>query len=61
MHETLFTEAKIHKTINTMSLVAYAKAKNGFRLNVKYAARKLVATENVLGTKFAVLKYFNTK
>lgn len=43
-----------HKTISTRSLAAYARAKYALRRNVRYAARKLVATEMVLGTRLAV-------
>ena len=48
--------ASIHKTIKTISFAAYAKAKYGLLLNVRYTARKLVVTDNVLGTMLAVLK-----
>ncbi len=50
--------ANIHKTISTTSFKAYIKAKYGLLLNVRYAARKLVVTEIVLGIIFTVLKYF---
>ena len=50
------TLANTHKTINTMSFAAYANAKYGLLLKVRYTARKLVVTEMVLGTIFAVLK-----
>ena len=53
--------ANTHKTIKTMSFVAYARAKNGLLLYVRNAAIKLVVTENVLGRRFAVLKFFNIK
>ena len=46
--------ANIHKMINTMSLEAYATAKYGLLLKVRYTARKLVVTESVLGMMFAV-------
>jgi len=44
-----------------MSLAAYASAKYGFLLNVRYTAIKLVVTESVLGMILAVLKYFKIK
>jgi len=56
-----YTLANTHKIINTISLAAYAKAKYGFLLNVRYTARKLVVTDTVLGIILAVLKYFKIK
>lgn len=54
-------EAKIHRIIRIISFAAYAKAKYVLLLNVRYTAKKLVVTDTVLGTIFAVLKLFNTK
>ncbi len=51
-----FIAASIQSTINTTSFDAYAKAKYGLLLKVKYAAIKLVVTDTVLGIIFAVLK-----
>ena len=51
----------VHRTMRTTSFVAYAKAKYGLRRKVRYTARKLVATENVLGMRLAVPKYFKIK
>ena len=48
--------ANVHNTMSTTSFVAYAKAKYGLLRNVRYTATKLVVTEIVLGTIFAVLK-----
>ncbi len=53
--------AIIHRTIKTISFAAYAKAKYGLLLNVRYTARKLVVTDIVLGTILAVLKCSNIK
>ena len=53
--------AIVHITIRTISLRAYASAKYGLLLHVSYAAIKLVVTDIVLGTIFAVLKYSRTK
>ena len=53
--------ASSHKTMRTISLSAYTKAKYGLLLKVRYAAAKLVATEIVLGIRFAVLKYLRIK
>lgn len=53
--------AIIHKIINTMSFEAYANANSGLRLKVRYTATKLVVTDSVLGTIFAVLKYSKIK
>ena len=53
--------AEIHRIIRTISFAAYATAKYGLLLNVRYTARKLVVTDRVLGTKLAVLKYFKIK
>ena len=55
------TLAIIHKTINTTSFDAYANANNGLLRKVRYTARKLVVTDSVLGTIFAVSKYVNMK
>ena len=49
--------ANIHNTISTISLAAYANAKYGLLLKVRYTARKLVVTEMVLGIMFAVLNF----
>ena len=56
MYFTSLTLAITHKTIRTISLAAYARAKYGLLLKVKYTARKLVVTDSVLGTIFAVSK-----
>ena len=48
-------------TIRTRSFAAYAKAKYGLLRKVRYTARKLVVTDIVLGTIFAVLKNAKTK
>ena len=53
--------ANTQRIIKTISFAAYAKAKYGLLLKVRYTARKLVVTDNVLGTMFAVSKYSNTK
>ena len=53
--------ASTQSTIRTISFEAYAKAKYGLLLKVKYTARKLVVTEIVLGIIFAVLQYSNIK
>jgi len=53
--------AHIHNIISTISLAAYAKAKYGLLLKVRYTARKLVVTERVLGIILAVLKYSKIK
>ena len=39
--------AIVHKTIRTISFEAYAKAKYGLLLKVRYTAMKLVVTETV--------------
>ena len=49
--------ARVHKIIKIISFAAYAMAKYGLLLNVRYTARKLVVTDRVLGIKLAVLKY----
>ena len=48
--------AHIHNIISTISLAAYAKAKYGLLLKVRYTAIKLVVTDNVLDMILAVLK-----
>ena len=48
--------ANIHNIIKTISLAAYANAKYGLLLKVRYTARKLVVTDIVLGMMLAVLK-----
>ena len=53
--------ANTHKTMRTISLAAYAKAKYGLLRKVRYTATKLVVTESVLGMIFAVLKYSKIK
>ena len=53
--------ARVHNIIKMISFAAYAKAKYGLLLNVRYTARKLVVTERVLGNRFAVSKYFRIK
>ena len=53
--------AHIHNIISTISLAAYAKAKYGLLLKVRYTARKLVVTDRVLGMMFTVLKKSNMK
>ena len=53
--------ANIHNTISTISLAAYANAKYGLLLKVRYTARKLVVTDMVLGIILAVLKYSKIK
>ena len=53
--------ANIHRIIRTISFAAYANAKYGLLLKVKYTARKLVVTEIVLRNIFAVLQYSNIK
>lgn len=50
--------ANIHNIIKTISLAAYANAKYGLLLKVRYTARKLVVTDIVLGMMLAVLKHF---
>lgn len=42
-------DAITHKMISTISLTAYASAKYSLRLNVRYAAIKLVVIDMVLG------------
>ena len=49
-------EAKVHRIIRIISLLAYASAKYGLLRKVKYTATKLVVTESVLGIMFAVWK-----
>lgn len=49
--------ANIHNIIKTISLAAYANAKYGLLLKVRYTARKLVVTDIVLGMMLAVLAY----
>ena len=51
--------ANIHNIIKTISLAAYANAKYGLLLKVRYTARKLVVTDIVLGMMLAVLKHVN--
>ena len=46
--------ANIHNIIKTISLAAYANAKYGLLLKVRYTARKLVVTDIVLGMMLAV-------
>lgn len=53
--------ANIHNIIKTISLAAYANAKYGLLLKVRYTARKLVVTDIVLGMMLAVLKHFKIK
>ena len=53
--------ANAHKRISTISFEAYANAKYGLLLKVRYTARKLVVTESVLGIIFVVLKYSRIK
>lgn len=53
--------ANIHNIISTISLAAYANAKYGLLLKVRYTARKLVDTDIVLGMIFVVSKYFKIK
>jgi len=53
--------ANTHNTINTTSLAAYANAKYGLLLKVRYTARKLVVTDIVPGMILAVLKYSKIK
>ena len=55
-YETSLKVAMIHKIIRTISFAAYASAKYGLLLKVRYAPRKLVVTDIVLGIRFAVLK-----
>ena len=57
----LTTLAMIHKTIRTISFEAYANAKYGLLLNVRYTATNLVVTDIVLGIIFAVPKCAKTK
>lgn len=49
--------ANIHNIIKTISLAAYANAKYGLLLKVRYTARKLVVTDIVLGMMLAVVNY----
>lgn len=57
---TSYALASSHNTINTISFAAYANAKYGLLLKVRYTARKLVVTDIVLGIILAVLKYYST-
>ena len=53
--------AIIQSTIKTISFTAYASAKKGLLLIVRYAAIKLVETDTVLTIKFVVLKFLSVK
>ena len=59
IYDLSFNDAKTHKTISTISFDAYARAKYGPLLKTRYAAKKEVDTEIVLGIKFDVLKNSN--
>lgn len=55
--------ANIHNIIKTISLAAYANAKYGLLLKVRYTARKLVVTDIVLGmmlTMYSRMLYAST-
>ena len=53
--------ANIHKTIKTISFIAYAKANKELLRKVKYTARKLVATDMMLGIILDVSKKIKMK
>ena len=48
------SDAVTHRITRTTSFAAYAAAYYGGLLNVRQTARKLVVTESVLGSRFAV-------
>ena len=56
-----YTLASIQSRIRTTSFAAYARAKYGLLLKVRYTATKLVVTDSVLGIMFAVLKCLRMK
>ena len=60
-YERSESEANTHITIRTASFAAYASEKNALLRKVRNAAQKLVATETVLGIRFAVPKSLSTK
>lgn len=51
--------ANIHNIIKTISLAAYANAKYGLLLKVRYTARKLVVTDIVLGMMLFFINFFH--